>query len=291
MAQDFPVTAVMVTHFSERVIADSLACLPPGLPIIVVDNASTDGTCEIIRNAAPQARIIRNRVGAGYGNGANQGLAEAKTDFILLINPDARLRQGALENLIAAAERYPEAAVLAPTLRQPDGSWEVSHDVDVFRRLSMPSRRTDPEPDGDICADYVSGATILLRRKALETIGGFESAIFLYYEDDDFCLRLRKAGWVLIRIANAVVDHAGGGSIKRTWDKHWEKFWHLAWSRLFIEKKYRGTVAMLRVALPALFRFGLKAPLYLLMDFRHKGLRDAARFSGTLAFLLGVKAR
>ncbi|MFN3401489.1 MAG: glycosyltransferase family 2 protein, partial [Ferrovibrio sp.] len=214
-----------------------------------------------------------------------------KTEFVLLMNPDARLRAGCLERLLMAAERYPEAGALAPVLRQPDGSWEVSHDVDMFRRLAMSSRRLDPEPEGDICADYVSGATVLLRRAALSEVGSFEPSIFLYYEDDDFCIRMRRGGWPLIRVADAVVDHAGGGSIRRTWDKHWEKYWHMSWSRLFIEQKYRGTAAMLKVAIPALMRFGLKAPYYLLSDFRHKGLRDAARFCGTLAFMLGVKAR
>jgi N-acetylglucosaminyl-diphospho-decaprenol L-rhamnosyltransferase len=287
------VVVVTVTHYSERVIGECLAHLPPGLPVVVTDNASRDSTRALIQ-AAPNTTLIKNEVGRGFGNAANQGLAQALTtdcDFVLLVNPDAKLRPDCLERLLAAAERYPQAGVLAPTLRTPAGDWEVSHDVDMFIRTQMMSRRVDPEPDGDISAGYVSGAAMLVRRAALDIVRGFDPAIFLYYEDDDFCIRLRRAGWQLVRVADAVTDHVGGGSIKRSWDKHWEKFWHMAWSRLYIEQKYRGRAAMWRIALPALLRFGLKAPFYLLTDFRNKGLRDAGRFCGTLAYLTGMKSR
>ncbi len=285
------ITVVTVTHYSERVIGEFLAHLPAGCPLVATDNASRDTTRDTLQ-AAPNTTLIRNEVGRGFGNAANQGLAQAKdSDFVLLVNPDAKLRPDCLDRLLAAAARYPEAGVLAPALRTPAGDWEVSHDVDMFRRAEMSSKRIDPEPEGDICAGYVSGAAMLVRRAALDAVGGFDPAIFLYYEDDDFCIRLRRAGWQLIRVADAVTDHVGGGSIKRSWDKHWEKFWHMAWSRLYIEQKYRGRAAMWRIALPALLRFGLKAPFYLLTDFRNKGLRDAGRFCGTLAFLMGMKSR
>lgn len=285
------VTIVTVTHYSERVIGEFLTHLPPGRPLVVTDNASRDSTRDIIRSRTPQATLITNEIGRGFGNAANQGLVQATGDFILLVNPDAKLRPDCLERLLAAAERYPEAGVLAPALHTPAGGWEVSHDVDMFRRAEMSPKRTDPEPEGDICADYVSGAAMLVRRAALDGVPGFDPAIFLYYEDDDFCIRLRRAGWCLVRVADAVADHVGGGSIKRSWDKHWEKFWHLAWSRLYIERKYRGTMAMWLIALPALLRFGMKMPFYLLTDFRNKGLRDAGRFCGTLAYLIGMKSK
>jgi N-acetylglucosaminyl-diphospho-decaprenol L-rhamnosyltransferase len=285
------IMVVTVTHYSERVIGEFLAHLPVGCRLVVTDNASRDSTREILQ-AAPNTTLIRNETGRGFGNAANQGLAQARDcDFVLLVNPDAKLRPDCLERLLAAAERYPEAGVLAPALRTPAGDWEVSHDVDMFRRTEMASRRVDAEPEGDICAGYVSGAAMLVRRAALDAVQGFDPAIFLYYEDDDFCIRLRRSGWQLIRVADAVADHVGGGSIKRSWDKHWEKFWHMAWSRLYIEQKYKGRAAMWRIALPAVLKFGLKAPFYLLTDFRNKGLRDAGRFCGTLAYLMGTKSR
>ncbi len=281
---------VTVTHWSQAVIGECLAALGPAAEVIVVDNASGDATLDIVGRVRPGARMLRNAVGVGFGNGANRGLAGAEREFVLLINPDATLREGALGRLVAAADAYPEAAIVGPRMLSPAGEPVPSHDAGLFARRRLPSRRTDPLAEGDICADYLSGAALLIRRRALDAVGVFDSRIFLYYEDDDLCLRLRRAGWSLVLASDAQVEHVGGGSIRAGWDKHWEKFWHMSWSRLYIEEKYLGRWAMLGVALPALARFAIKSVLYALTFNRGKLVRDAARFCGTAAYLLGVPA-
>jgi GT2 family glycosyltransferase len=204
--------------------------------MIVVDNASGDDTREIVRRTLPDATIIANAVGVGYGNAANQGLAAAETEFVLLLNPDAVLDPDAVPLLVDAADRCPEAGVLAPALRTPEGAWEVSHDVGLFARPAL-GPRTDGEPSGDICADHVSGAVMLVRRSAYRLVGGFDPAIFLYFEDDDFCMRLRRGGFAIVRVAGAVPRHLGGRSVPATDEKRREKFLSMAWSRLHIEAK------------------------------------------------------
>jgi GT2 family glycosyltransferase len=284
------VTVVVVTHFARAVIAPCLAAAAPAARVIVVDNASGDDTREIVRRALPEATIIANATGVGYGNAANQGLEAAETEFVLLLNPDAVLAPDAVPLLVAAADRWPDAAVLAPALRTPGGEWEVSHDVGLFARPGL-GARTDDEPTGDICADYVSGAVMLVRRSVYQRLGGFDPAIFLYYEDDDFCMRLRREGFAIVRVAGAVANHLGGGSVPATDEKRREKFFAMAWSRLHIEATWRGRASAWRLGLPLLLKLGAKAAGYALIDPRGKGLRDAARFRGTLAWLSGRPAR
>jgi GT2 family glycosyltransferase len=284
------VTVVVVTHFAQAVIAPCLRAAAPAARVIVVDNASGDDTRDIVAATLPEAAIIANAVGVGYGNAANQGLAAAGTEFVLLLNPDAVLAPDAVPLLVAAADRWPDAAVLAPALRTPDGRWEVSHDVGLFARAAL-GPRTDGEPTGDICADYVSGAVMLVRRSVYQRVGGFDPAIFLYYEDDDFCMRVRGAGHAIIRVAAAVASHLGGGSIPATPGKKREKFFAMAWSRLHIEAKWRGRGAAWRLGLAALARHGIKAAGYAVTDPAGKGLRDAARLRGTLAWLSGRPSR
>lgn len=284
------VTVVVVTHFSAAVIRPCLEAAARAARVIVVDNASGDDTREIARATIPSATVIANAVGVGYGNAANQGLAEADTEFVLLLNPDAVLAPDCVPLLVAAADRWPDAGVLAPALRSPEGEWEVSHDVGLFARPTL-GPRTDSEPEGDICAEYVSGAVMLIRRSVYRQVGGFDPAIFLYYEDDDFCMRVRQAGHALIRVASAVASHLGGGSIPPTPEKRREKFFAMAWSRLHIEAKWRGRASAWRIGLPLLVRHGLKAAGYAVIDPRGKGLRDAARFQGTLAWLSGRPSR
>jgi N-acetylglucosaminyl-diphospho-decaprenol L-rhamnosyltransferase len=284
------VSVITVTHHSEGVIGQCLASLGRSAEIIVVDNASEDATRDIVRGDCPAARLIHNPVGLGYGNGLNCGLRVAEREFALVMNPDAFIGPGAIEQLVAAADRYPDAAVFAPTFRDGDGKVVRSHDVDLFRRDTFTFGPNYREPDGDLCADYIAAAVLLVRREAFAALGFFDPNIFLYYEDDDFCMRMRQAGWGLVLVSGAYVVHIGGASGRPSRQAVWEKFWHMAWSRLYLERKYRGTAAMLALGVPRFFRYGLKALGYLLVCNGEKMRRDAARFCGTAAYLAGSPA-
>ena len=107
-------TVVTVTHFSRAVIGACLASLPPGIAVVLTDNASTDDTVAIARRTAPQARITENAVGVGFGNAANQGFAHASTEFVLLLNPDATLDSETLPRLLEALGLCPSDSLPPP---------------------------------------------------------------------------------------------------------------------------------------------------------------------------------
>jgi GT2 family glycosyltransferase len=285
------VAVVTVCHHSGAVIADCLRSLGAASRIVVVDNASGDDTVAVAAAARPEVLVIENSENLGFGVGCNLGLEQVDAEFVLLINPDARLEPGALERLVAAADTYLEAAWLGPALRRPDGGIETSHDVALFDSLKGHTRSNrEPPPEGDICAGFVSGAVALLRRAAVERVGGFDSAILLYYEDDDLGLRLCRAGYSLVRVADAVARHLGGRSTPDHWRMRWRKDWHMSWSRLHVERKHRGLASCVLAALPMLGRRGGKALVYALVLKSGKARRDAARFAGALAYCLGIRA-
>jgi N-acetylglucosaminyl-diphospho-decaprenol L-rhamnosyltransferase len=284
-------SVVAVTHDSSHVIGPCLASVARATAIVVVDNASRDGCVAAVRANAPAAELIANPVGLGYGNGANQGLERVASEFALVINPDAVLRAGALDALIAAADAYPDAAMLGPAIYNPDGSLEISHDTGLFERARLDARRDgEPAPEGPLCAGFLSGAVFVLRMSAVRATGGYDPAIFLYYEDDDLCLRLRAAGYSLVLVPGAQAEHLGGGSIHAGWASHWEKFFHMAWSRLYVEAKHGRAGGGPAVALGNALGFAAKALGYALIGQATKAVRDAARASGSLAYLLGRPA-
>ena len=282
------VTAVTVAYNSGHAIAGCLDSVR-GCALVVVDNASRDDTNAVVRANFPEARIVTNSVNEGFGRANNHGCALATTDYVLFINPDARLTPGSLDKLLEAARRHPESALIAPRIVRPGGRVEISHDVDLWRRGDMPPGPAE-EPTGEICADFLSGAVFLLRRSALKGYPPFDPAIFLYYEDDDLCLRLRREGHALIQVPDAVAEHVGGGASRPSWRITWRKFWHMAWSRLYLEEKYLGAAAATMTGIAHLLRFGPKAIGYALILNRKKALRDAARYAGTFAYLFGIKA-
>ena len=285
------VSSVTVTYDSGVVIGDCLASLGDVGTVIVVDNASTDSTLEAVQAARPDAAVVKINENIGFGPAANEGLSRVTSEFALLINPDAALSPEALKLLLAAADRWPKAAVLAPVLVNARGEIERTHNASLIERETMPRKRSDPLPEGDLCASFLSGAVMLLRKRALDEIGGFDPAIFLFYDDDDLCLRLRRAGWALVLVADAFAHHAVGESNLWNWESHWRKFWNMGWSRLYFEEKHRGTKAMFKAAGRELGRLMLKLPADLVMCDRVKLTRDWARICGAIAYLLGFRAR
>lgn len=285
------ITVVIVVHNSSAVIGDCLDTFGTDKRIILIDNESRDNTLEIVREKTPQARIIRNEVGVGYGNAASQGLALVETEFALMMNPDAVFEPGTIEKLIAVMDEDATAGMVSPLLPRPGGGYDKAWDGPFERRLLMPSNRdAEPCPEGRFCTWYVSGAVILLRMAAARKAGFFDPAIFLYYEDDDLCMRLMKAGYTIQIEPAAEATHAVGGSVGTGWDKFHEKYYHMAWSRLYFEAKYVSDSSALHLGLKQILRFAPKAVLYGLALNRRKATRDWARFRGSLAYLLGVPA-
>ncbi len=285
------VAVVTVTHHSADLIENCLRSVAKAAQVIVVDNASDDGTPDVVRRSLPSARLIENRVGRGFGNGCNQGLEAVEAEFALLLGPDSTIDDASIAALVTAADAWPEAGLLGPAIIAPDGHVELSHDIGFFERVHGGKRKDgDLLPEGPLCADHLSGAVLLVRMSALREVGFFDRNIFLYYEDDDLCIRMRNAGHTLILVPEARATHIGGGSSRPSLHHRWEKFWHMAWSRLYIEAKYHGRTAAVGVALRQGVKFSAKALGYGMTFNGPKSLRDAARLAGTLAWLRGAKA-
>jgi GT2 family glycosyltransferase len=284
------VSAVVVTHHSGGVIRQCLERLGKAAKIVVIDNASDDDTIDIVTGTAPDSQFLRNQVGVGYGNAANQGLATVETEFALLVNPDAVVEPGAIEHLVAAADTYPDGVLFGPTIVNPDGSIEPNHDVKLFDRRIYAPHSDDSHPAGPCCAEFLSGAIHLLRISAYREIGPFDPNFFLYYEDDDYCMRLRNAGFSLIMVPDAVVRHIGGGSVRPSLHYHWEKYWHMAWSRQYFEEKYRGRTACRRLTRSCLLYFGGRTIGHVLTLRGGRAWRNLARTFGTAGYALGIPA-
>lgn len=279
------VTIVIPAYRSAGVIGPCLAAARAAGAgrVVVVDNASPDDTAEVARAAG--ASVLRQAANAGFGAACNRGLAAVETEFALLLNPDAELAPDALAHLLAAADRYPDAGLMGPLIRGTDGSWEPSHNVALPDRRAIQRRRGDPQPEGDLCASFLSGAVLLVRMAAYQAVGGFDERIFLYYEDDDLCLRHVRVGWSLVLVPAATCIHQGGASSGGSRRIAWIKHRHMAWSRLHFAGKHEGGAT--GMAWTALLRHGPKALLYGVAGPDEKRVRHVARLQGSLDWLLG----
>jgi N-acetylglucosaminyl-diphospho-decaprenol L-rhamnosyltransferase len=227
------VTAVVVSFNTSEDLRRCLASLRAhsGIPcrVVVVDNASTDGSADLVEKEFPEARVIRNRENVGFSRANNQGLREAAGAYALILNSDAELTPGALPALAARLDARPRLGAVGPRTLSPDGTVQVSFGPALTplaewrqRRLVRGVKRRDPAALQQATArsslehepDWLSGSCLLARKEALDAVGGFDEGFFLYEEDVDLCLRLRRAGWGVLFTPDAQVVHHLGRSMQ-----------------------------------------------------------------------------
>jgi len=194
--------------------------------IIVVDNASEDDSVAQVRAQFPQVRLLPQSENLGFSQGNNIGLAEAKGDYLLCLNPDTELRPGAVEPLIAWMEQYPAAGIAGPTLWNPDGSlqrstvpistlWLEFLRQTMFYRVFPTKEQRQMYQNKQQQVGVVTGAALCLRRACYEQIGGFDPQIFMFYEDTDLCKRAWDAGWEVWFIPTPGIMHIKAAASSR----------------------------------------------------------------------------
>lgn len=199
--------------------------------VVLADNGSTDGSVEQAE-LRPGVRLLRTGGNLGFGTAANRGVAAIGpgAEFVLIANPDTVLQPGCLDELLRAARRHRGAGTLGPAILTPDGVLYPSarrlptlwlgagHAVVGWVWPRNPwTRQYRAEEAGvhERAAGWLSGSCLLVRRKAFESIGGFDEHYFMYFEDVDLGLRMRQAGWENVYVPDAVVTHIGGHATER----------------------------------------------------------------------------
>jgi GT2 family glycosyltransferase len=278
------VTAVVVAYDSAGVLPACLAALAgEGVAAIVVDNASTDASREIARGHG--ATVIANPHNEGYGRANNQGIAACDTPFALIVNPDLVVEPGAVAALLEAAGRYPDAGLLAPRIVEPSGRLFLQP-----RSLLSPAHLNQAAsmavPEGDACLPFLSGACLLARAETFRAVGGFDPEIFLFYEDDDLCRRMRDAGHALVHVHGAQARHARGKSTAPSAARRFNARWHLAWSFAYVSAKY----GLASPSIAAIVRNAAKSVGYGLILSRDKMAAHAGSVAGAVAFRRGRTA-
>ncbi|MDQ0506504.1 glycosyltransferase family 2 protein [Xanthobacter agilis] len=203
-------TVVFVTYNSGAVIARAVASVPDDCAVIIVDNASPEGTPwrESLSRPADVVPMGRN---AGFGTACNAGARRAQTPYVMFLNPDAVLAGDAVDALFAAARAYGDDAILMPAIMGEDGR-RMRKEGTIFDKVPRRARLNAQEIAGDYCTGFVHGAAFMVKRDAFLALGGFDEAIFLYHEDDDLSLRARARNMPIVVVTGARAVHAGGGS-------------------------------------------------------------------------------
>ena len=225
------------------------------IEIVVVDNDSKDGSVALVLEEFPGVRVIENEENIGFAGAVNKGLREAAGNYILVLNPDIEASVDSIDTLRSYMEAHEDVALCAPKLVNPDGTLQYSCRTDytfailLYRRTVLGRLFPDHTAirrhlmmDWDHAdareVDWVLGAAFMMRRGSVAASQGMDERFFLYFEDVDLCMRLRRSGWKVVYVPDAVMVHhhqraSARGMINRAKIEHLKSWLKFEW-------KHRG---------------------------------------------------
>lgn len=214
-----PSVAVIVLNYQGLKWLD--ACLSslaatdyPKVSQIFVDNASTDGSAEFVSHHFPAVKVIQNRSNLGFSEGNNVGIRAAlaeEVDYVVLLNPDTKVRPDWLSKLISVGEKLERAGIIGAVQLEYDSDELNSWTRSAFPRLSAELNKASDMPD-HLQTEWVEGACFAIKRPVLEQVGLLDPIYFAFYEEIDFCRRASLHGWETVLATRARIQHFRGGS-------------------------------------------------------------------------------
>ena len=215
------VSVIIVNWRCAEVVLDCLRCLENGAlegvshEILVVDNASGDGSVATLRRGAPGVRLLFNSRNVGFGAANNRAMRLARGRYLLLLNPDTLPGAGAISRMVQALERRPAIGLAGCHLVDREGkTQECVWYQYAGHPFPVTGERAEQNPDV-VEAGWVSGACMLVRREVFCATDGFDPALFLYGEDPEWCYRIWQAGWKVAYLPGIEIVHLGGASSAR----------------------------------------------------------------------------
>lgn len=285
-----PVSVIIVNYnagFLLKTCVDALIACPVIDQIIIVDNASSDGSINTLVDSSQIVKIFNDK-NLGFAVACNQGMKIAQSDYLLFLNPDCKIDHGAIQKLLETLSSNNTLGMVGGCLCNPDGSEQAGGRravptpwrsfVRAFGLYYFEARwpklffdfylHKQPLPTEPIEVEAISGACMMVKRQAVDEVGFWDESYFLHCEDLDWCMRFRQKGWKIFFVPDAKVIHIAGTCSKNRpifveWHKHkgMLRFYHK-----FFRHQYPG-ILMVIVTLGVCFRFALVAGYYSLNTF------------------------
>jgi hypothetical protein len=288
------VSIILVNYNGVDVIVECLRSLQQFLhtipyEIILVDNASQDGSPDLIESNFPQVQLLREQKNWGFGAGNNLAAKVAKGEFLFLLNTDTQLTSDILPSLIRLMKEYPDVGIIGPKLLNPDESlqlstaWKISiageyKTLQQLKAYENPQYRTAVEQKFEAAqaVDIVVGAAFLIRKSLFDQLGGFDETFFMYFEESDLCQRARELGWKVLYTPEVSVIHIRGYSVDKVSDRMDLEYRK---SQLYYYQKHRPLWEQIVLRLYLLLKFSLSSLrtfnsanlkfIMLILDFKH----------------------
>ena len=274
------ITFIIVSFKSEKIIDDCLKSLPKNSKVIVIENSNNYNLKKSLELKYDNIEVLISE-NNGMGASNNLGILKSETKFAYVLNPDVKFKKDTFENLIAAAIKITDFAILTP----------INSDI-KFPNFKILKQNKNIN-DSIISVDSIDGFSMLINKEKFINQKFFDENIFLYLENDDLCRRVKKNGQKIFVIKNSIVDHKGSSSssIKNDPEFEYLRNWHWMWSKYYYNKKHYGMlIALIKIffnLVSAMFKY----VFYSLTLNNYKKNIFKMRISGIINSILGNKSK
>ena len=268
-------TIIIVTFNSAEIIENCLNSFDISkYDVFIVDNNSSDKTVEIIRSSFEFVKIIENSKNLGFGRANNIALNQAQTQFALILNPDAQIRDIDIEISLKHLKNNPQIALASPNTL----SEENFENVEKYKN------------DEIIFCNFVVGGIMFMNLENVRKFGFFDEQFFMFAEDSEICDNSILNGFKNAIFNDAFALHIGGTSSTKTLRTHYRRFWHLGWSKTKYKQKRKKTFNFIRSTLRIFILYFCEGIFYFLLRNKEKSIQKFAFCFGSFACLIGMKA-
>jgi len=269
-------TIIIVTLKSENIIHQCIKSIDQNVPIIVVENSNNQKFKDELESKYKNLKCILSGSNLGMGAGNNVGIKAATTDYVFILNPDASLEPNTLDELFFASKKLSGFTILSPI------------NVD----LNFPNYKTKEiikDKNTPFQVDYVDGFSMLLNKNKFNDVIYFDENFFLYLENNDLCIRVKRAGGSVYIVPTAQINHVGSMTVDAKYKDEVElsRNWHWIWSKFYFNKKNFGFSKAIIECLPTYISSILKFLFYTLINNGFKKKIHLNRVSGFYNALIG----
>ena len=251
---------IIVTYKSEMVIHDCIESIEKDVKIIVVENSDNSQFKEELENKYENVSCVLTSKNLGMGAGNNIGIKKAKTDFVLILNPDVVLEESTINELIVASRKITNFAILAP----------ISTDINFPNYRLLKNKKIWTKDETLFKVKSVDGFAMLFNKKKLDKVitnNYFDENFFMYLENDDLCERIRQINEDIFIVSNSKIKHLGGKGVNEKYKSEVElsRNWHWIWSKFYFNKKHFSYSKAFLDGLPKFMSSLIKYFFYLLI--------------------------
>ena len=270
---------VIVTLRSEKVIDRCICSINKNLPIIVVENSDNFKFKNYLENNYKNVQCILSKGNLGTGAGYNIGIKFSKTDYVYVINPDITLEADTLDEIFMASKKLNDFSILSP----------ISSDVKFPNYGMIEENKNYVEKNSPFKVRCIDGFSMLLNKKKFRNNDYFDEKFFMYWENNDLCIRAINDGGSVFIIPKAKINHLGAKAVDPKFFKEVElsRNWHWMWSTFNYHRKYKGFFISLLIVLPKLISAIIKILIYTLIFNKEKKKIYHQRLSGLINAIMG----